>query len=534
MTACESILRAFSSSPLASRAWRLQNLYTIRDSDGNLIPFRPNLSQRQFYNRYWYCNHILKARKLGFSTFVEIIYLDDLLFTPTGLSAGIIDYTIDDAESKLEMFALAYDNLSNADLHPHTAAIGKAIQTAIPIHHRAARRITFSNGSTIRCSTSLRGSTPQRIHLSEPGKTAIFFPKKMREIINGAFNAMTPGNIRNIESTHEGGRLGDHYRLLQIAMRNDDSNLTKLDSRFHFFPWWQDPRYQIDPTGHHIRPEITTYFAKLAADHNINVSLPQQLWYDRKHREQGHGMKKEFPSTPGEAFESIVEGAIYGTQMADLRAANRITTFTLEKNLPIYTFWDIGLSDYTSVWLIQPVGRWFLVLDWFEAESVPGSAMPDQMLLWERKWQKPIAAHYLPHDAEKRSPNDGKTYLAELIAGGLHNCRVVPRTPDLWLGIGYVRDVLPHCWFHSQNTDQPRNSDGTPHLEGQTREDFPSGVACLEGYQKNTSNTLSLREMPKHDIFSHSSDAFRTFAEAHRRGIIEDPTATRKTPKGIR
>ena len=523
-------------TPLASRAWRLQNLYTIRDADGFLTPFKPNLAQRTFYNRYWFCNHILKARKLGFSTFIEIIYLDDLLFTNTGLSAGIIDYTIDDAESKLEMFMLSYDNLDNAEIHPETWRIGKAIKAVIRIHHRAARKVSLSNGSSIRCSTSLRGTTPQRIHISEPGKIAIFFPKKMREIINGAFNAITPGNIRNMESTHEGGRIGDHYRLLNIAMRNNDENLTKLDSRFHFFAWMQDPRYILDTRGHNIRPEITAYFNRLKAETGISCTKEQQLWYDRKHLEQGHGMKKEFPSTPGEAFEAIFEGAIYGTQMADLRTGGRITDFSLEKNLPIFTFWDIGLSDYTSLWLIQPVGRWFLVLDWFEAEGMPGSAMPDQILKWENKWNKPISAHFLPHDAETRSPNDGKSYKAELEEGGLRNIIVVPRTPDKWLGIGYVRDLLPHCWFHKANCDNPRNADGTPHLDGQTCEDFPSGVACLEGYQKDISaaGKQKLREMPKHDIFSHSSDAFRTFAEAHRRGLINAPSTSSHKPRSIR
>lgn len=530
------MLNSLTNTPLASREWRLQNLYTIRDKNGALVKFTPNLAQREFYNRYWYCNHALKARQLGLSTFIELIHLDDLLFTATGLSAGIIDYTIDDAEYKLGMFMLAYDNLDNPEIHPDTYKIGRAIKQAVPIHSRAARKTTFCNGSTIRCSTSLRGRTPQRLHLSEPGKIAIFTPKKMREIINGAFNAISPGNFRNVESTHEGGRIGEHYRLLQIAMKNDDTKLTPLDSRFHFFPWYKDPTYVLDTRNHTIRPEILSYFARLKSESGIECSEEQMLWYDRKHLEQGHGMKKEFPSTPGEAFEAVFEGAIYGTQMADLRAAGRITDFKLEKQFPIFTFWDIGLSDYTSVWLIQPVGRHFLVLDWFEAEAMPGSAMPDQMKRWSDKWNKPISAHFLPHDAETRSPNDGKSYRSALEEGGLRNIMVVPRTPDKWLGIGYVRDILPHCWFHKPNCDASRNANGSPHLPAETCEEFPSGIACLEGYQKDLSKngTQSIREMPKHDIFSHSSDAFRTFAEAWRRGLVNAPSTMDRQPRSIR
>ena len=512
-----------NSTPLASRAWRLQNLYTIRDADGQLVPFRPNEAQRQFYNRMWYCNHVLKARKLGFSTFIEVLFCDDLLFSPEGLSAGIIDYTIEDAESKLLMLRTAWEHLDDGDIHPLTWKLGKLIKKAIPLTAVASRKLAFGNGSNIKCSTSLRGATPQRIHISELGKTAIWAPTKAREIINGAFNSMTPGNVRNIESTHEGGRAGEHYRLINAAMRNDDANLTSVDSRFHFFPWWQDSHYRLPSKRHRLRQEVRGYFEKLRREHEITCDDDQMLWYDRKHLEQGHGMKKEFPSTPGEAFEAIAQGAIYGKQMADLRAAGRICDFGLEMHQPLFTFWDIGLSDYTAVWLVQPVGRWYLVLDWFEAEGMSGSAMPDQMKRWEAKWRKPISGHYLPHDAETRDRGTGKSYRTELEEGGLYGITVVPRTPDKWLGIGYVRDLLPHCWFHKTHCDTSRNRDGSAHAPDDSQEDFPSGVACLEGYQKDSgaAAVAKLREMPKHDLFSHSADAFRTFGEAHRRGMIE-------------
>lgn len=517
------------NTPLASRAWRLANLYTIRTSGGEdgeesrLEAFNPNPSQRAFYNDMWYCNHILKARKLGFSTFLEILYCDDLIFSAAGLTAGIIDYTIDDAEEKLAMFRLAWEHLDDGDLHPDTWRYGKAIKNAVAITSAAARKIEFSNGSVVKCSTSLRGRTPNRIHVSELGKTAIWAPIKAREIINGAFNSMTPGNVRNIESTHEGARVGEHYRLLSQCMKLDRNNLSSIQSRFHFFPWYQDARYTLPPGSHRLRPEMVKYFARLATDHAITLTPGQMLWYDHKHLEQGHGMKKEFPTTPGEAFEAIAEGAIYGTQLADLRAAGRIRDFNAEAGPPLFSFWDIGLSDYTAVWLIQPVGRWYLVLDWFESEGRPGSAMPDFIRRLETKWNRPIAAHFLPHDATTRDRGDGKSYAATLQEGGLRNLKIVPRTPDVWLGIGYVRDVLPHCWFHATHCDTPRNLDGSQHEPDDSQESYPSGVACLEGYSKDVGAAagMRLREMPKHDLFSHSADAFRTFAEARARNMIE-------------
>ena len=517
------------NTQLASREWRISNLYTIRDADNRLVPFVPNVSQRDFYNHYWYCNHVLKARKLGFSTFIEILYLDDLLFTRTGLNAGIIDYTIEDAESKLGMMKLAWEHLDNGDLHPQTYKIGALIKKTVRLETEAARKLEFSNGSKAKCSTSLRGTTPNRVHVSELGKTAVWAPKKAVEIVNGAFNSMTPGNVRNIETTHEGGKVGMNYRLMRTAMKQNPSTITPIDSRFHFFAWYQDPRYTLHATGQQLRPEIVKYFQQLEATLQIQFTDGQKLWYDRKQEEQGHGMKKEFPSTPGEAFEAPSDGAIYGTELSNARAAGRIRDFEPEADAPLLTFWDIGLSDYCAKWLIQPHDRWFLVVDWFETSGVGAAVHVDQIRRWESKYERPIAHHFLPHDADKRSPNDGQSFLTTLRQAGLHNTTVVPRTPDVWIGIGHTRNVLPHCWFHRTNCDTPRTD--------ATGEELPSGVACLEGYSRHIDPAGStLREMPKHDLFSHSADAFRTFGEARHRGLIQHALggASQAAPVAVR
>jgi hypothetical protein len=513
-----------SSGPMSSRAWRLCNLYTIVDDKAKLRAFDPFPWQRDFYNRLHYCNHVLKARKMGYSTFIEMLNLDDLLFIG-GLTAGIVDKGMDDAVKKLKMVKTAYDNLDNEELHPETWQIGRQIKRAVRIVRATTEELEFSNKSVFYCGVSLRGGTLNRLHISELGYTAINAPKKAQEILNGAMNAFTAGNRCDIESTHEGGKVGLHYNLLRKAIKRDDTQLTAMDFRFHFFPWYLDTRCDtLDRFA--IRPEIVEYFDKLSAELGRTFTHGQMLWYDRKEDLQGYGMKKEFPSTTGEAFEAMGDNAIYGKWMADLRGAGRIVPqgFQLHQELPVYTFSDIGLSDYLSTWLIQPAGQNILVLDWMEWQGLPGSKLNDKMLLWERKWDKVISAHYMPHDATRRSPNDGLSYQAALEAGGMKNIRIVPRTPDVWLGIGYGRDVLPHCWFHGPNCDTPRQHNGEEH---------PSGVACLEGYQIDVSATgNTLRELPKHDAFSHSADAFRTFAEAWRRGMI-NPSTNQAPPRAV-
>src|SRR3546814_2515264 len=72
---------------LADPMWRLCSgqLYQImlKSPDGDeatVVPFKPNRAQRRLIARLWHRNIILKARQLGFTTLVCIIWLDHALF----------------------------------------------------------------------------------------------------------------------------------------------------------------------------------------------------------------------------------------------------------------------------------------------------------------------------------------------------------------------------------------------------------------------------------------------------------------------
>ena len=75
---------------LASREWRLDNLYWVQDETGRAVRFVRNESQRAFWDNAWYLNAILKARQLGFSTLMALLELDTCLFN-SNISAGIVD-----------------------------------------------------------------------------------------------------------------------------------------------------------------------------------------------------------------------------------------------------------------------------------------------------------------------------------------------------------------------------------------------------------------------------------------------------------
>ena len=250
-------------------------------------------------------------------------------------------------------------------------------------------------------------------------------------------------------------------------------------------------------------------FEKLA-EAGVDLTRGQKLWYARMARTMGAAMRQEYPSTPDEAFATGNDGAIYGSRIAILREQGRIgADFAYNPAEPLYTAWDLGLSDHTAIWLVQNWGGSVYWLNHYAANQLPLEHYADKMHEWERQYG-PIAAHFLPHDAAHRDPH-GQSYVESLAHCGITAVRVVPRTPDVWRGINALRGILSRSWFHKDTLQRRTNLRG---------EEEPSGLACLEMYRTAPPGAGgTCREAPLHDAASHSADAARMFAEALTHGL---------------
>ena len=225
-----------------------------------------------------------------------------------------------------------------------------------------------------------------------------------------------------------------------------------------------------------------------------------------------------------EAFATGNDGAIYGAQIARLREQGRVGgEFAFNPQEPLYTAWDLGLSDHTSIWLVQNYGGNVYWLNHYSANQLPLEHFAGKIREWEARYG-PVAAHFLPHDAAHRDPH-GHSYVESLAHEGIHAVRVVPRTPDIWRGINSLRGILTHSWFHRDTLHQRVNPRG---------EKEPSGLSCLEMYRTAPAGASgTCRETPVHDACSHSADAARMFAEALAHGMVY-PVQLRLAPRRAR
>ncbi|MGT2444483.1 terminase [Ensifer adhaerens] len=470
----------------ADRRWRLRNLYFIKDKFGNVVRFVMNPAQEKLLDDLHYLNIILKARQMGFSTFILILALDCCIFN-SNFAAGLIADTKKNAQNLLDRIKFAYEHLPGP------------IQKAVEIKSDNSSEIEFGNGSSVEVGVSLRSGTKNLLHISEYGKICAKTPDKAKEVKSGSLNTLAARQLGFIESTAE-GRGGDFYDKVQQARRILDAGRDpgEMDYRFHFFPWWQDDTYQLlEPVM--LTVEDEKYFGELATEHGIQLSDPQKWWYVAKKAEQGDDMWKEYPSTPDEAFQAAKEGAYFARDLRALRQRGKIGSFPYVPSIVVNTFWDFGLGDTQTIWLHQEVAGENRFVGYFE-DSGMGLG---HYFGWLDKWAAQRSArwgvHHGPHDIDHRrqTTTSGQAETIKTMSAKLGFVfKTVERNPDKINAIHAVRMKLPGCVF-----DEAACSVGLMHLEN---------------YSRDWDDKLSVwRSHPRHDEHSHGADAFMTFTDGY-------------------
>lgn len=428
------------------------------------------------------------------TTFMQIYILDRCMFTPD-TNAGVVAHNQSDAQSFFkDKILYAYENLD-----PWIKAMHRA-------KNENAGELRFENGSVIRVATSLRSGTLQILHLSEYGKLCAKFPDRALEVQTGTLPTVPKNGLVVIESTAE-GRNGDFFTKAETArhLKEELAELTTLDYKFHFFPWWDTPEYSLDAIVARTN-EDNKYF-ELLTRRKIDLSDDQKAWYIKERAVMNSGeadtMKREYPSYAEEAFEASVTGAYFAKQMSHIRATGHICNVPIERNIPIHTFWDLG-RDTTAIWFFQNVGFDYRFVNYFANAGEDISYYIDVLnKLKDADYPYLYGDIYLPHDGSRKSLAS-KRSVADALHDNGYSVRIVRRTPDKSQSIDRARAVLPKCWF-----DRTRCKEG---------------ITALDGYRKEWDEKLSdWKPNPVHDINSHGADAFMTFSDGFHMPIeIQD------------
>lgn len=477
--------------------WRIRSgyLYKVKDKQKKIIPFIPNEAQDQLLQEMHWRNIIPKARQRGFSTLIQLLGLDTALFQP-GADVGVIAQDLDTSyEIFSDKFKLAYDNLPDL------------IKSMVGVVSETKSSIKFTNGSGVRVGTSMRGGTPNFVHVSEFGKICAKYPDKAREILTGTLPAVPMDGMVFIESTAE-GRDGAFYAMVKEAksLQDQGKKLSALEFKLIFASWWDANEYELDPDGVVISPDDHEYFAQVEAKIGRPLSPRKRAWYVTHRRQTFAGDKQmmfqEFPCTLDEAFSISMEGTYYAVQLAAARSNGQFKNhIPVLPNVPAFTFWDIGNSDGTAIWVMQKLGMEWRVIRFKEGWGEPYSHFAQWLQGLGLMW----ATHFLPHDADHvrqgESENKSPKQMLEALMPGVR-FEVVPRIADVNWGIQQTRDVFPMLYF-----DESECKEGIIHIESYRR-------------KWNERQATWSSEPDKAGGHSEAADALRQFAQAYTAKLI--------------
>lgn len=250
-----------------------------------------------------------------------------------------------------------------------------------------------------------------------------------------------------------------------------------------------NPNDEMDDTYQRfvVNPPPKAYVKKV--NYNQNPWFPDELEKERVY------LKSKNEDLYNHVWEGEVLSNRDGAYFAKFIPNDQIIDFKVEPNIPVDTYWDLGVSDSTCIWLVQQIGMEIRVVDCYENQGEGLQFYINWLHDWRARHQSVFGEHYAPHDIQVRELGTGKSRLETARKLGIH-FRVV-RKLTIEDGIHAARAILPKCYFEKTNTKD--------------------GLQALRRYRKEFDEKKGIyKPHPLHDWSSHYADAFRYFAIAFR------------------
>src|SRR5579864_8439222 len=207
------------------------------------------------------------------------------------------------------------------------------------------------------------------------------------------------------------------------------------------------------------------------------------------------------------SFEASVVGAYWGREMAQAEKDGRSTRVPYQAEMPVHTWWDLGVDDATAIWFTQDVGREIHVIDYLEDSGV---GLPEYV---KRLQAKPYVygTHNFPHDIRVRELGSGRSRIEIAASLGI-KAAIVPDIPAAD-GRDAARGFIARCWFDLNATER--------------------GRLALVSYRRVWDDKRKVfQSQPLHDWASNGADAFRYLAVGHKTAQVREREPARIRPGG--
>lgn len=261
------------------------------------------------------------------------------------------------------------------------------------------------------------------------------------------------------------------HKLLEVAKYNV-SVLKSPDWYWQSFT--VDDTFTLDDNGNKI-PIISKEDIQKERDEGMAEELIQQEYYC--------------------SFEFGAVGNYYADLVEKAEEEKRIRDIPWEPKLPVYTYWDLGVSDSTSIAFVQHQEGLPCIIDHYRSH---GKGILEYIKYCREK-PYVYARHTGPHDLERSEMGTGTSILEAARSHGF-SFDICPNL-SIQDGINASRMMLMTCCFDRKKTQ--------------------GLIDSLKEYHKVWDpKRKEFLSKPYHNWASHDSDMFRYFSISNRRERI--------------
>lgn len=219
----------------------------------------------------------------------------------------------------------------------------------------------------------------------------------------------------------------------------------------------------------------------------VKMNWQDNPWFPQVLRAEKDDLKRRDEAAYLTVWEGecrkVVDGAIFSQELLACEKDGRITSVPHDKGNTVTVSWDLGWSDFTSIWFYQQKGSAVNVIDFYQAHLQEISHFV--RVLQERGYV--YKEDLLPHDARAKELGSGKSIEEKLRTLG-RNVRIVPLLSK------------------KEQIDEGRRMFSRASFD---REKCAEGLSALRRYRfAYNDQTGRFGREPMHDMASHASDSF--------------------------
>lgn len=198
------------------------------------------------------------------------------------------------------------------------------------------------------------------------------------------------------------------------------------------------------------------------------------------------------------SFSASMTGTYYGKLIERMENGGRITNVPYDANLPVHTWWDLGVNDSMTIGFFQLYKLEVRMIDYLE-----GSGEGLNYYVGELNKKGYIyGKHFAPHDINVKEMGTGKSRYESALGFGLKFEMITNKD-------GGVKSAVPNLTIED-GIDAVRRRMSTLYIDSIK---CVGAIKALKNYQKDFDEKNKVyRNNPKHDWSSHCADMMRYWA----------------------